>query len=54
MSVIIILLSISVCIAGGFLVAFLWSINDGQFDDQQSPAQRLLFENKTNNKSKNI
>ena len=45
MSVIIILLIVSICIAGGFLIAFLWSVKDGQFDDVQSPAQRMLFEN---------
>ena len=49
MSVIIILLIISICIAGGFLIAFLWSVKDGQFDDDESPAQRMLFDNKKNN-----
>jgi cbb3-type cytochrome oxidase maturation protein len=44
MSVIVILLLISIAIAGGFLVAFLWSVNDGQFEDDYSPAQRILFE----------
>ncbi len=43
MSVIIILLSVSICIAGGFLVSFLWSVKDGQLDDMESPAQRILF-----------
>jgi len=51
MSVIIILLLVSLCIAGGFLLAFLWSVKNGQFDDDESPAQRMLFENKKfNNK----
>jgi len=45
MSVIIILLIISILIAGGFLLAFLWSVKDGQFDDAHSPAQRILFDN---------
>ncbi len=45
MSVIIILLIVSILIAGGFLMGFLWSVKDGQFDDQQSPAQRMLFDN---------
>jgi len=49
MSVIIILLIVSICIAGGFLIAFLWSVKDGQFDDDESPAQRMLFDNKKNN-----
>jgi cbb3-type cytochrome oxidase maturation protein len=45
MSVIIILLIVSILIAGGFLIGFIWSVKDGQFDDQQSPAQRMLFDN---------
>ena len=50
MSVIIILLLVSIGIAGGFLIAFLWSVNDGQFDDIQSPAERILFDNNKNTK----
>ena len=44
MSVIIILLLVSIGIAATFLIAFLWSVKDGQFDDDQSHAQRMLFE----------
>jgi len=44
MSAIILLLLVSICIAGGFLLAFLWSVRDGQFDDDFSPARRILFE----------
>lgn len=50
MSVLIILLIVSICISGGFLAAFLWSVKDGQFDDDQSPAQRVLFDQKINKK----
>jgi cbb3-type cytochrome oxidase maturation protein len=44
MSVIILLLLVSIFIAGGFLVAFMWSVRDGQFDDDYSPARRILFD----------
>ena len=44
MSVVIILLIISICIAGGFLFAFLWSVKDGQLDDTESPSHRILFD----------
>ena len=44
MSAIILLLLVSIFIAGGFLVAFFWSVRDGQFDDDFSPARRILFE----------
>jgi cbb3-type cytochrome oxidase maturation protein len=47
MSVIIILLTVSVCIAGGFLMAFLWCVKDGQFEDDYSPANRVLFDDTT-------
>jgi cbb3-type cytochrome oxidase maturation protein len=44
MSVIIILLIVSILIAGGFLMAFIWSVKTGQFDDDYSPSRRILFE----------
>jgi cbb3-type cytochrome oxidase maturation protein len=50
MGIIILLIIVSVSIAGGFLVAFLWSVNDGQFDDDIAPAQRILFEKQPENK----
>lgn len=43
MSVLVILLLVSIGIAGGFLVAYMWSVRDGQFDDDYSPARRILF-----------
>jgi cbb3-type cytochrome oxidase maturation protein len=52
MSVIIILLLASISIAGGFLIAFFWSVNDGQYDDDTSPAQRILFDKKKINTNK--
>lgn len=53
MSVLILLLIVSMLISGGFLAAFLWSSKDGQFEDQFSSANRILFEQKikTNNKN---
>lgn len=54
MSVIIILLLVSILIAGGFLMGFLWSVKDGQFDDQQSPAQRMLFDNELTSNHTNL
>ncbi len=44
MSVIIIMLVGSLLIASGFLFAFLWCVRDGQYDDEYSPAQRILFD----------
>ena len=44
MSVIIILLIASIAVASVFLGAFLWSVKKGQFDDEQSPPVRMLFD----------
>lgn len=44
MSVIIILIAASILIAGGFLVAFLWSVRNGQYDDDYTPSVRMLFD----------
>jgi len=46
MSVIVILLIASISVASLFLLAFLWSVRTGQFEDNSSPAQRILFEDK--------
>lgn len=47
---------ISLLVAVGFLIAFLWAVRSGQYDDAETPAMRMLFEDelKTGNKSKNI
>jgi cbb3-type cytochrome oxidase maturation protein len=44
MSVIIILIAASLIIASGFLIAFIWSIKNGQFDDDYTPSVRILFD----------
>jgi cbb3-type cytochrome oxidase maturation protein len=61
MGVIILLIIVSVLVAGGFLIAFLWSVNTGQMEDDYTPSVRILFEdditlaaNKVSNKNKVI
>jgi cbb3-type cytochrome oxidase maturation protein len=52
MSAIVILLIASISVAAIFLAAFIWSVRNGQYDDEFSPPQRILFDNKpsaTNN-----
>jgi len=44
MSVIVILIIIGIIVAGGFLVAFIWAVKSGQYDDTYSPAVRMLFD----------
>ena len=44
MSVLIVLVIISVIVAGGFLIAFIWSVQKGQYDDDYTPSVRMLFD----------
>lgn len=46
MEVIFLLIAISVVAAVGFLAAFLWAVKNGQYDDDQTPAMRILFDEK--------
>ncbi|MCX7878566.1 MAG: cbb3-type cytochrome oxidase assembly protein CcoS [Ignavibacteria bacterium] len=46
MSVIYILIFFSFIVAGGFLLAFLWAVKSGQYDDGYTPSVRILFEDK--------
>jgi cbb3-type cytochrome oxidase maturation protein len=46
MSAIFFLIIIGVIVAGGFLIAFVWAVRSGQYDDDYSPSVRMLFENK--------
>lgn len=44
MSVLIVLVVVSVLVAGGFLAAFIWSVRKGQYDDDYTPSVRILFD----------
>lgn len=46
MSVMLILLIASISVAGIFLIAFLWGVKSGQFEDDYSPGSRILFDDK--------
>ncbi|MBA4053336.1 MAG: cbb3-type cytochrome oxidase assembly protein CcoS [Marivirga sp.] len=46
MNIIILLITISLIIATGFLIAFLWNLKNGQYDDTYSPSVRMLFDDK--------
>ncbi len=52
MSVIIVLLIASISVAALFLAAFLWSVKSGQFEDDYSPASRILFEDNPSSSTK--
>ena len=44
MSVIIFLIIVGILVAGGFLAGFIWAVKSGQYDDTESPAMRMLFD----------
>jgi len=44
MSVLILLIAAGGTVASGFLIAFVWAVRSGQFDDTCTPAVRMLFE----------
>ncbi len=46
MSVLILLISISLLVALGFLGSFIWSVRNGQYDDDYTPSVRMLFDDK--------
>lgn len=46
MAIIVLLISISLIIAIGFLISFLWNMKTGQYDDIYSPSVRMLFDDK--------
>jgi cbb3-type cytochrome oxidase maturation protein len=46
MSVILVLVTLSMIVAGSFLGAFIWAMKSGQYEDTFSPSVRMLFEEK--------
>ena len=47
MSAIYILVGFSLLIAVIFLLAFMWSVKNGQYEDDYTPSIRILFEDNT-------
>jgi len=44
MSVIIVLIIASLTVAAGFLIAFLWAVRSGQYEDDYTPSVRILLD----------
>lgn len=49
MIIILALIFVSLLLAIGFLIAFFWAVNTGQYEDHQTPAMRILFEDEPEN-----
>ena len=54
MSVILVLIGFSLLVAGGFLIAYLWAVKTGQYDDKYTPSVRILFDDKNEIKKEDI
>jgi cbb3-type cytochrome oxidase maturation protein len=44
MKIMLFLILVSLTVAVGFLLAYLFAARDGQFDDEYTPAIRMLFD----------
>lgn len=44
MDIIFLLIPIAIVLAGCAVWAFFWSVNSGQYEDLESPAHSILFE----------
>lgn len=47
------LIGFSLLVAIGFLIAFLWSVKNGQYSDTYTPSVRMLFEDEKPKEEKN-
>ncbi|MCT4622203.1 MAG: cbb3-type cytochrome oxidase assembly protein CcoS [Schleiferiaceae bacterium] len=55
MGIIYVMIVVSLVVALGFLGAFIWSVKNGQYDDDYTPSVRMLFDDEKpkQNKSDN-
>lgn len=54
MNILVLLIPIAIAIAGGFVFAFIWATNGGQYDDLETPAFKMLLDDEQIiNKSQN-
>ena len=44
MNILFVLIIISLIVATGFLIAFLWAVKSGQFEDDYTPSVRMLHD----------
>jgi cbb3-type cytochrome oxidase maturation protein len=49
MSAIIFLIILGIIVTLGFVLAFIWAVRSGQYDDDYTPSVRMLFDSKKMN-----
>ena len=52
MSVVFVLVIIGILVASVFLIAFIWAVKNGQFDDSYTPSVRILFDDTVSSEKK--
>jgi cbb3-type cytochrome oxidase maturation protein len=53
MSVLILLIFASLVLATTFLMAFIWAVRSGQYEDTQTPSMRILVEEPSAHRARN-
>ncbi len=53
MSVVFILVFVAIIMAGAFLIAFVWAVKSGQYEDTYTPSVRILFDDQEIKESEN-
>ena len=53
MSVLVLLIFASLAIATTFLMAFIWAVRSGQYEDTETPSMRMLVEEPPTHRSGN-
>lgn len=48
MEVVFVLIAVSLVVALVFLASFLWAVNSGQYEDSDTPAIRMLMDDRKN------
>lgn len=51
MGVMVLLLGVSLFVGILFLIAFIWSVKSGQYEDDYSPAHKILFDHSSSSKA---
>ena len=54
MSALYLLIGISLLVAFGFLLCFVWAMNAGQYEDDYTPSVRMLFEDELKEENQHI
>lgn len=52
MSVIFVLVIVGILVASVFLIAFIWAVKSGQYDDSYTPSVRILFDDTVSSEKK--